>query len=56
MDRISQEGADYIEKLIKGVVQNIDNKLTAAQIKKIADELNVLMNLTIDVQDKWGKM
>lgn len=56
MDRISQEGADQIGKLINGIVDSIDKKLTAAQVKKIEDELAALMNLTIDLQDKWEKI
>ena len=56
MDRISQEGADQIGKLINGIVDSIDKKLTAAQVKKIEDELAGLMNLTIDLQDKWEKI
>ena len=56
MDRISQEGADQIGKLINGIVDSIDKKLTAAQVKKIEDEHAALMNLTIDLQDKWEKI
>lgn len=56
MDRISQEGADQIAKLINGIVDSIDKKLKSAQIKKIEDELAALMNLTIDLQDKWEKV
>ena len=56
MDRISQEGANQIAKLINGIVDSIDKKLKETQVKKIEDELAALMNLTIDIQDKWEKV
>lgn len=54
--RINQEGADYIETLVKNICGSIDSKLTSKQVEKIAEELHALMNLTIDIQDKWDKV
>ena len=54
--RINQEGADHIEQLVRNICGSIDSKLTSKQIEKIAEELNALMSLTIDIQDKWDKV
>lgn len=54
--RINQEGADHIETLVRNICGSIDSKLTSKQVEKIAEELNALMTLTIDIQDKWDKV
>ena len=53
--KISQEGADHIEKLVRNICGSIDSKLKVTQVAKIADELNALMKLTIALQDEWEK-
>lgn len=56
MNRINQEGADYLSKLLDGILDSITKKLTGPQVKKIEDELATLADLQRDVQDKWDKV
>lgn len=67
MNRISQEGADYIKNLIEGIVDSIDKNLAAPADKKkkkkaepavnsIADELNALIELAKQVDIEWEKV
>ena len=55
MKSISQEGANYIEQQIDGIVDSMTKKLTGPQVKKVQDELSALVQLWKSIQDTWSK-
>tara|TARA_R100000008_G_C3584777_1_gene171330 strand:+ start:2738 stop:2908 length:171 start_codon:yes stop_codon:yes gene_type:complete len=56
MNRISQEGANHIARLLDGVVDSITKKLTGPQIKKVEDEMATIVQLWKQIQDEWEKV
>ena len=52
---ISEEGANYIEQQIDGIVDSMTKKLTGPQVKKVQDELAALVSLWKTIQDNWEK-